>query len=365
MLSLVEFSKRAPSLINAGGDLPNKKRKLPSLVDLCAWVDPYLPSALISDFYKRNFQKCAALFPLSLAQDLECLVFECDIKEKTKRGDFMFMFHLPSMGLLDLQKSFEKSPFRQKDGWKTVLHHYKTWIEENFFAKNQIDAGWIELDTGSSALWPPEPNFFLYLNDSARENKLLISQQMIHRLTCSSFSSKTFNRVQQCEDAGYRLFCIGFMQSRVSQPIRLCLCCTELGSFFTSPLIDLGCSHSFISLLKSLSSFFCQINLHIDVIDDHISPRIGIDCLVEKSKVVNKMETWIQLLDICVERNFIDRNKQSALISWAKNRFFTKYLSISNSIFECVLSTNIHYIKFIYTPQNSIQTKAYLSLWNY
>lgn len=334
-----------------------------SLSRFCELVCPYLSSDLIGQEYKTRFLQYASLLPSDI--DIGCVFFECSLKGEERWGDLLFVVNHP----FTCMEAFDESSLKESYQWKNICLFYEQWRKNELFRKRKIDQIWIELDIGSSSIWPSEPNIFLDKIGVNHEMLCETADQAYFALKKKRLTPEALSLLQKCKSEGSEVFSLGFMLARPSDAIRIAMVSRGLfdASFFGPFLSNLdypALEDNLISILKKIQPYFHRVNLEIDI-TDRVLPRICFSCHIQKKDISADKETWNRCLDFLVSEQIVDKDRQNALIAWCGCQFAS--VSEPDSLFyesfpHQIISRSINHIKFLYVPGKPITAKIYLAV---
>lgn len=322
---------------------------LPSLLELVEWILPSLPENLIEGESKRRLLECATFFPGEI--EVSSLLFECPLSHREQWMDIAFFVKMPSCGFASLEKTLGSERFGGNGHWENLIAFVREWEERGFFRQRKINGIWIELDTGSAAIWPPLPNFFLSSAFRNQEEFLKTNEEVLSRFKKKIPSRKSVSR---CITDSFLLIYIGIMPGRSLDGVRLCSShLLPLSHCEWNPYLrSLDFPHSFISLLEKISPHLERLVVQVDI-GKGLLPR-GVECYVKGKTPEERNQKWGSLLDL------LRSEKREKLLDWMGSQYILHgsgadfYEPFSSRL----VKREINHIKLI--PEHPIRTKVYL-----
>jgi hypothetical protein len=318
-----------------------------SLSQLLETLLPSMPENLIDKSSKKQFLRCDNLFPKEI--QLLCTIFECPLSGTECWGDISLYTKLPSPHFGSLEQTLYTNE------WKELISFIEEGQQRELFNERMIKGIWIELDTGSSTIWPPLPNFFLHTDFSNDQGQFLIKshEEILPRFKRKKLSEKT---LQLCITPTFFISQIGIMPGRSLERVRVCT--SHQGPFsksqWESYLRSLDFPDSIISLIDKMTPSLQKIIVQVDS-GENLAPR-GVDCIVEGNNPESRNKQWELLLDHLRKKGIVKKEKQDSLLCWSGNEYL---LSKEGDMNPFLIRKEISHIKLV-LQSTKVTAKAYL-----
>jgi hypothetical protein len=270
--------------------------------------------------------------------------------------------------------------FRNKSEWQRLGNFAKTWADPNSVLYNNVLGLWFEFDTSNLLSEVPVPNIFLQTKkirvDTAKDiDKVTwIIETALPLLTGQSTSKKMKERllssIRQLPE-GTALIHVGTMVSREKPGVRIVI--NRIQPNQIVPYLEsLGWSDKkgeFKTLLDELEKYTSRMILHINIGEDNIDPRIGVECSFSRD-LYHQETGWANFLDYLTDKKLCLPAKKSALLDFlgvdqenTKQIFdpesYIPSVMIPDNNFSSSLVRYISHIKIVYTPNDPMEVKAY------
>jgi hypothetical protein len=314
-----------------------------------------LPSSLMDEAHKEKLARCMELFsdrPL-----ISCFGFEMPLSLQPW-ADLQFRVPLHEENLKSLGQLKHL-----KGKWCDFASFIDKISASGFLDSQDNCAIWVELDTGSQATWPPEPNFFLEITN--QRDMLSQIEQAFQLLKNKPLSSKIAELLRQTLRDGFEIFGVGFMLGRTSDALRISLRNSALMPIFSynNYLANLGyhyLNQPDLALLERISPVLRTIALEMDVDEAGVHPKMGWSLFTQDSK-----ESWGNLLAHLIKEKLADVQKVDATLSWCGGELLHPEILIS-SLFHReehnldYIYRTINHVKLSTVPGVAPTTKIYL-----
>lgn len=302
------------------------------LLSFCEKALPFLSVSLVGEESQRKIVTFCSCLPSHW--NTSQIGFEAVLSNQENWGDF----HL----LLDW-KEREKQVVFEDSSWTFLTRLLNHWFASRFWAEQSIGRTILELDIGSSSLWPPIPNLCLVF--TSHTDPLAVMRRILPFLSSKTAANSPFiGAIHRILAAGGWIDGLGLMFAR-SPRLRILF---RMSVNKTDVLAHLFPQQFRIvdALLKAIAIFSTDwLVFEVDVNEEgEISPRIGLNIPSQGDSI--STEQLVQTLHL---HHWLSSEKKQALLSWIGTH--------ENSSFN----RDIHHVKFVGTPHREILVKAYLS----
>lgn len=337
----------------------------PDVAQLCEKTLSFLSSDLISENYRKKLLHFASLLPQRLR--FSNFGFECPLQGNENWGDILFYIDLlKESSLHDI--AILPEPWQKCAGWNRLSQIAKAYFERYHTIEDLRGLGhnvWLEFDVGSSFHSPHTPSIFF----EPKEIKNTALSKILHTyIPFLDISDSTLTLIQKCSDPlteDFSIAQIGFMLSRPSNtPLRLFIRGQGLNSTsLLRYLAQIGISDfpiSMLKILKSLESLTDGIALDLDIVDEKLSSKIGLEFFISPRRS-NKEELWHACFDILHSACAIDPKKRTVL-EWYGHTLDYIGNSLEPPYFFLSSYRTISHVKLVYVPGQDMYTKIYLNI---
>jgi hypothetical protein len=358
----------------------------PSLKDLNATqylssVESYISEELISS---QNFTEIKNLASYFNGGITSFFGFESRLSSLDARADYLFAVssqrgEREAFASLFTNKTLPEAFLNQKE-WQNVGKFSIKWADRKSVLHNKVLGLWLEFDTAASSSEPPVPSIFIQvpplLIDSPEDIQkchwlihtalpLLSGQPLTEKM-----QKNLLNAIQQMPKTA-SVTLLGSMLSRKISGIRLVI-------YKISPkqiipyLTSLGWvdeNNGLTQLLEELSGIASRIVLHINITENGVDQKIGLECAYYPDQYA--LETnWQKFFDYLIQKNACLPEKKAVILDFlgveqddSTQKFDSTSYQVAARIhgndFSAALVRYISHIKICYTPSHPIEAKAY------
>lgn len=239
--------------------------------------------------------------------------------------------------------------------WQNLREFWYEW-DKNGSDLEDVNAMWLEFDTGRDFTVPPIPSVFFRVDSSGYADWIV--NTALSKLKGYKIDDTVGKKLELCFLSlpdGAIVSQIGTMLARQSEGVRLYIkrikksdCIPYLHKIGYSGDIDEAGK-----LCNKLSEFAPIINLQIEV-DENISPRIDFECKLDpQAPEWNIFFYWLKENNLCTERN------AEMLKSWQKKYVNNNPTSGSMPVY---MLKYVNHIKIVYEPGKDLIAKGYRGL---
>jgi len=320
-------------------------------------VTRYLSPALLSPEAKERIYAIAQTVSFGHVSG-----FECRLGEGQTQVDFQ-MGYVPGVRL--------PSAVLENPVWKLIDNYGDFLLTIPADERSPLKLV-LEFDCDQPDILVPIPSVFLALEktepgklqDIVVETKQLLPEGV----PCTGILDKISATLPESARVTY----LGFMLARPENAVRVNISGLDV-SDVTDYLKKLGWefeTEELESLLELASPQFSKLTLAIDLVEERVLPRLGLELFI-KFDPANPRQQWNPLLDLCTSQNWCTIEKASGLGNWigvsqpysdAENwppslRALEGFMGAGAYSF---LYRYVNHLKLIYTPGLPISAKAYL-----
>lgn len=332
-----------------------------SMGDYLKVVSPFLDSNLVSSSALAQIQNLIQHLPLSSLAGLECRL-------GAEQSDVDFLVNFPC-SIPNFPDRFLTHPV-----WQKSIEFCREWTDTRSFLHQMVEHIWLEFDLDKYDRSPiPIPCIFLGLNRNSIGK--VFSLRELANVWPLSNSSNLVSNLQLCADVLPEkawIAHLGVMLSRPTQVVRVVVkgirpdrvldYLTKIGSIGTDCLLS--------DLISTLSELVDSMVLDLDVGDDTIHSKIGLECFLSKQPA--REPRWQLFLDYLVKADLCTPSKRNALLAWPGGsqkadcpEIWPNHLTLGDLLVGSkalsIIYRTINHIKLIYEPDSPLSAKAYLA----
>jgi len=350
-------------------------------VDYLLLVEPYIPKELIS---RRNYAEIKQLADYFTTGITSFFGFETRLNSSKPTTDYLFAISAKQGEREALASLFQKknlpNSFLQKTEWQQVEKLVQSWADPRSILYSKVLGLWFEFDTSESSPDIPIPCIFIStvpLRINTQEdvqNCLWLTKTALPLLTGHSLSEKLEQRVLQAilqlPDKSV-LMNVGAMIARQAKGIRLVITHiqpTQILPYLTS-LGWTDTNDEFSVLIKELEQQVSRLVLHINITEEGIDQKIGIECSFSQDQY-NFETGWASFFDYLISKNVCLPEKKASLLGFLgveqednHNDFDLSSYQLTVKMTEQTLTRAlvryISHIKLVYKPNQPLEAKAY------
>lgn len=354
-------------------------------VQFLSSIEPYISETLISGQNYTEIKNLASHFNGGVTSFFG---FESRLTSPEAQSDYLFAIsskrgeretiaHLIRDG--QLPDSFTRQP-----EWQRVRDFILEWADPNSVLYNTVLGLWFEFDMDGSTEKSPVPSIFLHTitfkSDSLGDTNKIhwLTHQALPLVIGQPLSEKIEQRLIQCiqnlpREANITQF--GLMLSRSAQGLRIVV--NRIQPKEILPYLEtLGWSSGtddLSSLLTELEKQVTRFSLNIDILENGIGPKIGIECsyyphLHDQYELEPR---WIAFFDYLVKKNLCLKEKRDGLIDFLPEGKYqeaheddsqiplTIATKISQNASMTQLMRQMGHIKIVYQPNRPLEAKGY------
>ena len=328
-----------------------------TLTQFLDYVTRYLSPALLSPEAKENVYAIARQVFFGHVSG-----FECRLGEGESQVDFQ-MAYVPGLSL--------PSAFLENPVWQLIDAYGDFLLTIPADERSPLKLI-LEFDCAQPVTPMPVPSVFLALEkaepgkpqDIVAESEQLLPEDV----PCTGMLDTISGTLQESARVTY----LGFMLARPENAVRVNIAGLD-GRGAAAYLKLLGWKSGTTELERLfglISPLFSRLILAIDLVEERVSPRLGLE-LFSKFDPVNPKAQWDPLLDICVFQNWCTIEKAAGLKNWigvsqpgsdAEN--WPPSLKALEGFMGAgaysLLYRYVNHLKLVYTPGLPVEAKAYL-----
>jgi len=344
-------------------------------------VESFIPKNLIASQNFKEMQNLASYFSGGITSFFG---FESVLDSADAQADYLFAVS-SRKGEREaftemLKNGLFPTKFMNQDVWKHIREFATQWANPDSILYNKVLGLWLEFDMVGLSSEAPIPCIFIQTpslridtpEDLNEFTKLTTSALPL--LTGQSVSEKIQKQMIKALQElpkGSGLMDVGVMLSRAVTGIRYCIVRISPNEIIPY-LTALGWSDNdeqVSTLLKELEAHVTRLVLHINITEEGVDQKIGIEC--SYSPDCYHLETrWSAFLDYLIKKGVCLPEKKESLLSFSgvekedsSNDFNLNSYQVSVKIqdddFSSALVRFISHIKLVYNPNSPIQAKAY------
>ena len=347
-----------------------------------------IPSALLSQEAFATVHRLCTRLPGALA--FSTFGFECRLGKIEADADFLASLSSDNSGpdilsgklpAHDFALEFFKHPV-----WKRVREFGRMWAAPPSPLYRCMDDIWLEFDTHIPSEAQLPSLFFGPFDKIDRDNPSAASHSREDMLTllesvyaCTMGKAPTPSMSRQwrkCIEVlpwPKALFQVGIMAARPgSDRLRMCVVFPSTDTL-TDYLESVGWPGDMgvvKPMLKTMSGWFEQFPLHLDV-SDEVSPKIGIECKFLKRRSPDREPKWIEFLDFLIGRDLCLPIKRDALLAYpgyaptnpnACPKPLERMIEQLEMRYRSFFVRTIYHVKLTYEKTHGWEAKAYLGV---
>jgi len=350
-------------------------------VDYLSLVKPHMSDDLISS---QNYDEIRSLAEHFTGGLTSFFGFESHLGKSDARSDYLFAVSSKKgerevlANLIENDKLPET--FRNQLEWQRVGNFAKAWADPKSVLYNNVLGLWFEFDTSGSLSEVPVPNIFLQTKKiridvpEDIEKITWITETALPLLTGQHTSKKIeerlLNSIQQLPE-GTALIHIGTMLSRGTYGVRIVINRIQPKQIIPY-LKSLGWSNEtgeLPSLIDELEKYASRMILHINIGEDNIDPKIGLECSFSRD-LYHQETGWTNFLDYLTKKKLCLPDKKSALLNFLGTEqentnqdfdpeSYIPSVMIPDNNFSSSLVRYISHVKIVYKPNHPLNVKAY------
>lgn len=350
-------------------------------IDYLLSVEPYVTTELIS---QKNYAQIKQLADQFTGGITSFFGFESRLNSPDARSDYLFAVSARRGEREALASLFQNGSlpeaFFQQPEWQQVRKLALTWADPHSILYNNVLGLWFEFDTAESSPETPVPCIFiaavpLRINTPEDIQKCIwLTQTALPLLTGQTLSETLEQRVLQAIQQlpeGASLMNVGAMIARSTNGVRLVITRilpTQVLAYLTS-IGWTDKNEGLPLLLEELTQQVSRIVLHINITEDGVDQKIGIECSFSHDQY-NLETRWSNFFDYLVKKGVCLPEKRAALLQFpgveqedAHYDFNLDSYQIAAKIpennFSSALVRYISHIKLVYKPNQPLEAKAY------
>jgi len=323
-------------------------------------VKPYLPETLVSRESWEKLRKLKAHFPSTIT---DFWGYECRLSAK-KDTDILFCINKDQKGFT--VDNIANLVAISKD-WENIAYFLKKWQSKTDSFSHQINNLWLEFDSEVMEDKSPIPSLFFAPNVRSYEEFVSLYQDFSNTIGLN-FDEKTLSfyaHVVTTLPYGAWIPQVGFMLARTREHIRF-----YVHGLSKEGIIQFlkknnwkGNLSNLEKIVVHLSQYARVIDLDIDLSEEGISNKIGLECYFEEGALHHpKFRTFLQFL---VSTGFCSQEKMWALFSYygeINSCFSEDMRSFLGDVPLITCRRFVHHIKISYEGDNALEAKVYLGL---
>ena len=346
-------------------------------------IEPYIPQTLISGQNYTEIKNLARHFDGGVTSFFG---FESRLNVSDARSDYLFAIS-SKRGEREIIARLIKSgqlpdSFTRQPEWQRVRDFILEWTDSNSVLYNTVLGVWFEFDMDESIEKSPVPSIFLHTITFKREslgdpNKIhWLTHQALPLLSGQQLPEKIEQRLVQCiqnlpREANITQF--GVMLSRSVQGMRIVV--NRIQPKEILPYLQtLGWSegtNELSSLLIELEQQVTRFSLNIDVLENGIGPKIGIECSYYPSHhdQYEPEPRWLSFFDYLMKKNLCLQEKRDGLVDYLPEgkAEYQDYVhtpliiatKIAHDTEATMLIRQMGHIKIVYQPNRPLEAKGY------
>ena len=283
-----------------------------------------------------------------------------------------------------LQNGNFPETFLQQTEWQKVRNFLIDWATPHSILYDNVLGFWFEFDMDAPKNKPPIPSIFLHTipfrNNSVMDIKKYewLTRYALPLIIGHSLPEKIEQNLLLCIKKlprGANICQFGIMLSRSIQGMRIVV--NRIQPKEIIPYLEkLGWSHGTEELsqfIAELEKKVTRICIDIDILENGIGPKIGIECSYYPAKhdQYQPEPRWLSFLSYLVEKNLCLPQKRAGLMDFlpeGTNQDEPQYyhqneLSIATKISSetatTVLVRQMGHVKIVYQPNHPLEAKAY------
>lgn len=350
-------------------------------VDYLLSVEPYVAKELIS---RRNYAEIKQLADHFMGGITSFFGFESRLNSPAAHSDYLFAVSARRGEREALASLFQNGSlpetFLQQPEWQQVRKLALEWADPHSILYNNVLGLWFEFDTTESSPETPVPCMFiaavpLSMNTPEDRQKCMwLTQTALPLLTGQTLSEKleqrVFQAIQQLPE-GASLMNVGAMIARSTNGVRLIITRiqpTQVLSYLSS-IGWTDKNEDLPQLLEELTQQVSRIVLHINITEDGVDEKIGIECSFSHDQY-NLETRWTNFFDYLVKKGVCLPEKRAALLQFpGVEQEDTSYdfnldsyqiaAKIPETNYSSALVRYISHIKLVYKPNQPLEAKAY------
>jgi hypothetical protein len=354
-----------------------------TLADSIARLAPHLPAELFPPAGLERMRRATSRLPGALAR---VIGFECRLGPGDWPADLLFLADVASGGRAILAGGHPWAALPREllaaPAWRTVQGFSAVWADPGSPLHRGVDDVWFELDLddpGEEDSGPAPSLFFgpkvAHLEAATVDDPERRAQRGSVEILCAALAllrgaplaGPWRDQLVRCVEAlppSARIFQVGLMLSRPSQPVRLCI--TNLPAAAISPYLARAGwedpAAGLDPLLADLAPVAGSIKLTLDVSAD-VGSRIGLECYPGMDHAWQPGPRWEALLDHLVRRGLATEAKRAALLAFpGLGAAADDLAALLGGQAERVLVRWLHHAKVTYEPGRLSGAKAYLAV---
>lgn len=325
--------------------------------DVLEAVTPYIAADLISPDHLVYLKTIADQLSGQLTNYFG---FECRLGEEAPLADILFcvrqLMYQPTV-LAGQMPGIPAQWTENEPVWQQLREFGKNWSSPASLLFRKVQDIWLEFDVAGSPEPVPIPSLFfgskIIHSGFPTKYHSWISRDAVQHLTGRPLSDTLNQTLLRCIDTLPRdalLFQMGAMLSREPAFVRICI--SRLGLNDVLPYLEAigwdGDKAPLTNLLNELTPYLDTITVDLDLLENGIGPKIGLECAPKNEKVI---DSWFTFLDYLVAQELCLPNKRDGLIAFA---------APSKQADNIV--RGLHHIKLVTQAGKPTKAKAYLSV---
>ncbi|VVB61884.1 Uncharacterised protein [uncultured archaeon] len=343
-------------------------------------VESNIPDDLIS---AQNFTEMKKLASHLTGGITSFFGFESRLNSSDAQADYLFAVsskrgEREALAQVFTNESLPKE-FRSMNQWQNVGKLAAAWADPSSVLYNKVLGLWFEFDTTIPSE-TPVPNIFIQvpslridtLEDIQKCSWLThIALPLLNGQPLSEKMEKRFLHALQQLPKGASVLHVASMLSRATNGLRLII--SKINPEDIIPYLkSLGWTdnkNEFTTLIKEIECVASRIVLHINITEDGIDQKIGLECAYHPDQY-NLETRWEAFFDYLIEKNTCIPEKKILLLDFlgveqddATQEFdLTSYqtaVRIQQQDFSAALVRYISHIKICYKPNHAIEAKVY------
>ncbi len=291
-------------------------------------------------------------------------LYECYLGPQTKRTDVSLLF----LNVINRQDPFVLNQddvaddVPGQDAWRKIDTFFKQWrTGESKIWKYWINYVWMEFDNDETPPHKAIPSLFFNTSGGRNEDieelpdkmrakhSLDVTTEALRYLLHDQLSVGIENRLNKAFSdlpEGAHIGDVGIMYPRVPLQIKLIIRDIQLEDtlqYMNKLGLNDDFTESIIRFCKSCSCFYDKFKLSVDIGEESISTRVGIEFFINEG--YRFKEKWELFFNYLVDSTLCTPDKRDAILQFVK----------TGGSYE-----TINYVKVVFLPGKRFEAKAYL-----